>query len=372
MKHNLKNSIPTLMILALAIGLAACRPAKDKAGAGVPVAVEATNVKAFRVIRQIVSEKISFTGTLEAAKKITITPETGGKIARIYVREGDRVKAGTLLAELETEAIRLQLRQAEAGLAVAQASFNDAAKNKERMDRLMKENAVSEQQTEKIQLAYDSAKAQFDQAGASVNLARYALGVSLMKAPFSGVIGAKNAEVGDVINPMMSSYGGASGVLTLMDLSKIKMVVDVPENDILRIRRGQTAALKAATDSSRTFTGEITVASITADPATKKFRVEAVFDNPDESLRPGTFGEVTFAVETRESALAVPQKAVLDKTHIFVVRDGKAVKSDVTLGLQNTTLVEVLSGIAEGDLVIVEGNYGLEDGAPVTITEEVK
>jgi len=364
-----KTIIVIVTLLVLAFGLAGCRPAKKEAGAGATAAVQATSVKTFRVIRQKVSEKISFTATLEADKKITITPETGGKIARIFVREGDRVKAGTVLAELETEAIRLQLRQAEAGLAVAQAGFNDAAKNKERMDRLIKENAVSEQQVEKIQLAFDAAKAQLDQAGAAVNLARYSLNVSIMKAPFAGVIGAKNVEVGDVINPMMSGYGGASGVMTLMDLSKIKIVVDVPENDILRIKRGQKALLKSAADPSRTYTGEITVANITADPATKKFRVEAVFDNPDETLRPGTFGEVLFELSTRESALAVPQRAVLDKTHVFVVREGKAIKSDVTLGLQNTTLVEILSGIAEGDVVIVEGNYGLEDGASVRIAE---
>ncbi len=88
-------------------------------------------------------------------------------------------------------------------MAVAEASYADALRNKERMDRLIKENAVSEQQREKIQLAFDAAAAQLEQAQAGLNLAQHALNVSLMKAPFAGVIASKNAEVGDVINPMM-------------------------------------------------------------------------------------------------------------------------------------------------------------------------
>jgi len=119
------------------------------------------------------------------------------------------VAKGQLLAELETESIRLQLKQAQAAVAVAEAAHADALRNKERMDRLIKENAVSEQQREKVQLAYDSAAAQLEQARAGLNLAQHALDISIMRAPFSGIIASKNAEVGDVINPMMA--GSAAG-----------------------------------------------------------------------------------------------------------------------------------------------------------------
>ena len=95
-------------------------------------------------------------------------------------------------------------------------------------------------------------------------------------------------------------------------------------------------------------------------------------DNPDQVLRPGTFGEIILEVQSHENALVVPQKAVLENTYVFIVQDGKAAKKEIVLGLQNTTLVEVSSGIAEGDLVIAEGNFGLEDGAPIEVTGEVK
>ncbi len=366
MKRNAYVTIPAVAVMVIA--LVSCKPAKKDA-AQAPTADEAAVVKTYKVVRQRISEKISYTGTLEAARKTSITPEVGGKIARILVHEGDSVRAGQVLAELETESTRLQLRQAEAGVAVAEAGYNDALKNKERMDRLIKENAVSEQQAEKVTLAFDAAKAQREQAQAALNLAKYALSISIMKAPFSGVIAAKNAEVGDVINPMMGGFSGASGVLTLIDFAKVKIVIDIPENDALRLRKGQPALLRMSAFPGREFPGEVTIANSTADAATKKFRIEALFDNAGGELRPGTFGEVVFESSTHESVLAVPQKAVLDNSYVYIVEADKAVKRPVTLGLQNTTVVEVLTGLSEGDVVIVEGNYGLGDGAPVRIAE---
>ena len=334
----------------------------------------AAPVKVFKVRRERITEKITYTSTLEAWTKINITPEVGGKIARIDAQEGDRVAQGQVLAELETETIRLQLRQAQAGVAVAEAAYADAQRNKERMDRLIKENAVSEQQREKVQLGFDSAAAQLEQARAGLNLAQHALDVSIMKAPFAGVVASKNAEVGDVINPMMGGYaaGGAGGVLTLMDYSRIKVDVDVSSEDIARIRKGQEVVLRVGAFPGRDFRGVVRVVNLAADPLNKKFGVEAAFDNPEGLLRPGTFGDIVFEVQSHENALVVPQKAVLENSYVFVVEGGKAVKKTVALGLQNTTMIEILDGLAEGASVVVEGNYGLEDGAAVQILEEVK
>jgi RND family efflux transporter MFP subunit len=271
-----KLIVAVVVVAALAAAFS-CGKAGDQAASSAGT-FGATPVKVFKAQRERITEKITYTGTLEARTKINITPEVGGKIARIHVQEGDRVAQGQLLAELETASIRLQLRQAEAGVAVAEASHADALRNKERMDRLIKENAVSEMQREKIQLAFDAASAQLEQARAGLNLARHALDVSIMKAPFAGVVASKNAEVGDVINPMMGGYSGASGVLTIMDYSKIKIAVDVSPQDIGRIQKGQEAALRVGSFPGREFRGVIRVVNLTADPLSKKFGVEAVFD----------------------------------------------------------------------------------------------
>jgi RND family efflux transporter MFP subunit len=371
---NIFKKLVVVALAAAALGAAvSCKKPAAKAGAAAET-FGAAPVKIFRVRRDRITEKITYTGTIEAVDKINVTPEVGGKIARIYVQAGDRVAKGQVLAELETETIRLQLRQAQAAVAVAEASHADALRNKERMDRLIKENAVSEQQREKVQLAFDAAAAQLEQARAGVNLAQHALDVSIMRAPFSGVIASKNAEVGDVINPMMGGFGagGAGGVLTLMDYSKIKIEVAVSSQDIGRIRKGQEAGLKVASLPGREFRGTVRVVNLTADPLNKKFGVEVVIDNPDGALRPGTFGDVVFEVQSHENALVVPQKAILENAYVFVAENGKAVRKNVTLGIQNTTMIEALGGLAEGDAVVVEGNFGLEEGAAVQVLEEVK
>lgn len=328
-------------------------------------------VKVYKVEPRRISEWITYTGTLEAQREITITPEIAGKIARIYVDEGDKVSEGQVLAELETESIKLQLRQAEAAEAVSRANFEDAKKNMERMDRLLNEKAVSETQYEKIKLAYEAATAQLEQARAALALARHALNVSIMRAPFSGIISSRNARVGDVINPMMGSFSPTAGVLKLVDYSRIKVVVQATQEDVLKLSRGQEARLSSRTIPGREFKGVITRVNLAADPATKKFRVEAIFDNHDLALRPGTFSEVIFEVKIVDQALVVPQKAVIEGGYVFVISNSKAYRKKVVLGIQNSEMAQVIEGLTSGDIVVAEGNFGLEDGMSVEIKGEV-
>ncbi|HUU37853.1 MAG TPA: efflux RND transporter periplasmic adaptor subunit [Candidatus Desulfaltia sp.] len=373
MKKTKRFRMLLLVGLASAL-LPSCKPPQNTETKQQAQTVGAAPVKVFKVARQRISEKLFYTGTIEARQRINITPDVGGKIDRINVSEGDRVSRGQILAELDTQAIRLQLEQAEAALAVAQANFNNAKTNWERLERLYKEKAVSEQQYEQVKLGYDSAKAQLNQAQAAVNLAKHSLDVSIMKAPFSGIIASKNAEVGDVINPLMGGFspGSGGGVLTLVDFSRVKIRVEISGADIPLIRKGQEVILRVPTIPGREFRGTVQVVNLAADPQTKNFGVEVAVDNPDLVLRPGTFGEIILETQTHENALVVPQKAILENKHVFVARDGRAAKREVVLGLQNATLIEILNGVEEGDLVIAEGNFGLEDGAPIEITGEVK
>jgi RND family efflux transporter MFP subunit len=369
MKRAKNLSVMLVFSLGVAV-LSACRPQKKEEAVAETFGI--APVKVFKAKRQRISQKLVYTGTLEAWQRINITPDVGGKIARINVNEGDRVSKGQVLAELDTQAIELQLKQAEAALAVALARYNDSRTNLDRMERLYKEKAVSDQQYEQIRLAFDAAKAQLDQAQAAVNLARHSLDVAIMQAPFSGIIASKNADVGDVINPMMGAFSPTSGVLTLVDFSRIKIRVDVSPSDIVQVKRGQPAILRVPSLPGQEFRGTIQVVNLAADPLSKKFGVEVGVDNQDLVLRPGTFGEITLEISTHEGALVVPQKAILLNKYLFIVQDGKAVKREVALGLQNSTMVEITSGLAEGDQVIVEGNFGLEEGATVDIIGEVK
>ena len=371
-KMNKRQMIKVCVVWLLFLSFLTCRQPEREEGTTEEKS-GAAPVKVFKVQRQKISEKLFYTGVIEAWNKINVTPDIGGKIAKIHVEEGDIVQKGQLLAELDTRAVRLQLEQAQAALAVAEANYNDAQKNMERMERLKKEDAASDQQYEKVKLAYDAAEAQLKQAQAAVNLARYSLDVSLMKAPFSGVVASKNAEVGEVINPMMGGFSATSGVLTLMDFSRVKIEIDATQQDVARIKRGQPAELRVTALPDRIFQGQVSIVNITADPLSKKFKVEVTVDNPDLALRPNTFGEVSLEVSTHEHALVIPQKALLENKYVFRVKDDNTVERvDLSLGLQNSDRIEVINGLKEGDLVVVEGNFGLEDGTQIEIREVIE
>jgi RND family efflux transporter MFP subunit len=371
-KMNKRQMIKVCVVWLLFFSFLTCRSPEGEEGPTEEKFVAAP-VKVFKVQRQKISEKLFYTGVIEAWNKINVTPDIGGKIAKIHVEEGDLVQKGQLLAELDTRAVRLQLEQAQAALAVAEANHNDAKKNMDRMERLIKEDAASDQQYEKVKLSYESAEAQLKQAQAALNLARYSLDVSLMKAPFSGVVASRNAEVGDVINPMMGGFSPTSGVLTLMDFSRVKIEIDATQQDVVRIKKEQLAQLRVTALPDRVFQGKVSIVNITADPMTKKFRVEVIVDNPDLVLRPNTFGEVILEVSTHDQALVIPPKAILENKYVFRVKDNKTVERiEVIIGLQNADMVEVMNRLKEGDLVVVEGNFGLEDGMQIEIREVIE
>jgi len=370
MKDKKARLVPLMMVSVIFFSwLIGCRQtAVDEKQASAEVAPNP--VRVISVAREEISEKLTYTGIIEAWQQVNVTPEIAGKVARIYVNEGDLVQKGQLLAELDTRALDLQLKQAEAALAVAEANRADAQRNFERMKRLIAEKAVSEQQYEKIKLAYDTAEAQWKQAQASLNLVRHNLEVSKMKAPFSGVVASRNADVGDVINPMMGGFSPNSGVLTLIDYCKVKIKIEVSQSDIVRIKKKQRAYVRIDTYPQRQFAGEVAIVNQTADPLSRKFRVEVWASNPELLLKPNTFCQVIIEVNTHPEAIVVPQEAVVEDKYVFVIESGVAHRREVQLGLQNTEKVEILSGLQPGELVVVEGTLGLADGAKVKIEGE--
>ena len=280
---------------------------------------------------------------------------------------------GQLLAELETSSIRLQLKQAEAAQAVAEANQANAKTNLERMDRLVKEDAVSDQQHEQVKLAFDAAVAQLAQAQAAVNLAKYSLDVSIMKAPFAGVIASKNAEVGDVINPMMGGFGGgAGGVLTLMDYSKIKLAVAISSEDIGRIRKGQEAVLRVGSLPGRDFRGTVNVVNLTADPLNKKFGVEVVIDNPRRGPEAGHVRQPRLRGPVPRQRPGRPAGGHPRK-FLRLRRRGRQGGQEARHARppEHDHDRSPRRPRPTGESVIVEGNFGLEEGAPVQILEEV-
>jgi len=356
-----------LLILGI-LGINSCSNTrkKTKNNDTNPIPVKVTTVR-----RGDIKNSISLTGNIEPWKEVNIVPDVPGKVAKIYVKEGDRVKRGQVLAELDTRAARLQLQQAEAGLAVAQANFNSASKDWERMQELHQKGTVSPQQYEKVQLAYEAAKAQLQQAKAMLDLAKHQLEVSVMKAPFDGVITGKNINEGEYINPAMSGMGPKGlSVVTLMDLSRVKIKVNVSERDMGKIHIGQKAKIAVDSYPGRTFLGRVSNINPAADPMTRSFAVEVAVPNPRMELRAGMFARVEIITAERKDVLLIPLDSVISEEgsdYVYVVQRGKAFRRPVKLGLRQEPWAELVSGLEEGEEIVIVGKEMLRDGADVAV-----
>lgn len=327
----------------------------------------AVNVVAEPVKRGVLTRVLKYTGTVMPWKQAGIIPDVAGRVDRILVKEGETVRRGQLLAELDTTTLKLQQNQAAAAVAVADAALKDARVNAERMHKLHERNAVSNMQLEKAELALESALTQKKSADANLDLVRHHLNSARMSAPFDGIITARHLDEGDMINPQM---GGGPGVLTLMDLSRIKVRLDVAAEDIERISEGMPCRVSVSTYRQKEFAGSVYSKTLAADVASKTFQVEVRVDNPDLAIKAGVFADVAIEIEKDENVLMLPLSALIGEDRVVVYDNGHARLTRIEVGPKNETHFEVVSGLEEGVAVVVEGNYDLIDGAPIRIEGE--
>jgi RND family efflux transporter MFP subunit len=174
---------------------------------------------------------------------------------------------------------------------------------------------------------------------------------------------------GEYINPAMGGMGpGGGSVVTLMDLSEVKIEVQVSERDVGKIRVGQDARVTVDAYPGKMFRGNVSNVHPAAHPMSRTFKVEIAVVNPDLILKAGTDAGVKLSIEVRQGALLVPEKSVLEQAgacFLFVAEGDTARRREVKTGLRGEGLVEIIEGVREGETVIGEGNYGLKDGAKV-------
>jgi RND family efflux transporter MFP subunit len=312
----------------------------------------------------------NYNGTVSAWKTANIAPDASGRVGRILKKQGDRVAQGELLATLDMTALELQQKQARAAVAVAEAAYQNAKLNSERMKKMLENRAISQMQYENTHLALDAADTQLKSAKATLDLVDYTARNANMKAPFAGIIASKNMEEGDMINPMM---GMSQSILTLMDLSKVKIVVDAPAEEIEMIQIGQKCQVRISSRPGEIFKGEVYSKNLAADPLSKTFKVEIKVENPEMKIKAGVYADISIEYVSRDDVYLLPLSALLsgDK-EVMVDENGVARKRAVTVGLRNGSRFEVASGVQPDELVIVEGNYDLKDGTAIVISGDKK
>jgi membrane fusion protein (multidrug efflux system) len=301
-----------------------------------------------------VVERIESIGTARAREAVTITSRVSGIVTAIGFEEGQKVEARDVLIELDRS-------QQVAALDRSRAVADDARTKLDRARRLRATQAVAEAQIDQLEAGLAQAEAQVREAAAKVEEMK-------IIAPFAGRVGLRQVSLGALIQP-------GTVVTTLDDLSRLRVEFAVPEVFTARLAVGQRVVATSRAFGERRFEGDVTVVDTRIDPATRTVRAVAEFPNPDETLKPGLFLNIALTLAERPVALLVPEEAidpVGDRTFVYAVRDGRAVRREVRLGMRAQGEVEVVSGVTAEDQVVVRGLQRLRDGVPVHVTEVVR
>lgn len=343
-----KNLI--LSIIAIAI-LAGCSGKKDKKTDN--DTVEAIPVKVQRIEKTDIAKTLDYTANLQADKQVYYAPAATGRIEKIYVEVGDRIKKGQLLVEMD----KTQLIQAEVQLKNLETEYNRAV-------QLNETGSISKQ-------AYDAAVTQYEVAKANVDFLKEN---TKMLAPFDGIVTGKYFENGELYTG--AAFGGASkpSIIAIEKINPLKAYVNLAEQYYLAVQKGTKIQLNSDIYPDRAFEGTVSIVYPTIDPASRTFTVEIKVPNSDEALRPGMYGTINFFIGNTET-IVVPAIAVLklqgsNDRYIFLNKDGQAKRVSVKLGRRFEDQVELISDeIHEGDELIVVGQGRLVDGSPLAITK---
>jgi len=299
-------------------------------------------------------DSVRVVGTARANQAVTITSEIAGRIADLRVQEGRQVKKGDILVQFGTAEIAADLAGARSAQKLAQQVYDRGVATR-------KKGLITEARTEELAQAVTTAEAEVRQLEARI-------GKFTLRAPFDGRLGFKQASVGALVQP-------GDPIVTLDDLSVIKLDFDVPETALAALHPGQAVLARSSAYPNQPIEGVVSTIDTRVDPNTRSVTVRAEIDNADGLLRPGMFLTVELVYGRTEDAIMAPEESVLvvdGGAFIFAVRDGKAERVPVKIGRRRPGLVEIVEGLQPGDLVVTGGVQKVRPGAPVAIRNAPK
>ena len=338
------SSIHRLVFPLLLAGLAACSdepPTSSRGGWGAVTKVVTAQVE----LRPMVDE-IEALGTAHANESIEIQPRVASLIDRIDFEEGQLVKKGDLLVELENNEI-------VAGLAVAEASLSESRSIYQRSKSLATSQAISASNLEQL-----LAQVQVDEA--QVEAARARLANTLILAPFDGRVGLRRVSPGSFVNT-------STVITTLDDVSRIKLDFSVPETFLTVVKEGMDIIAHSLVYPDREFLGTVSSVDTRLDPVSRSVQVRALIPNTEGMLKPGMFLTVDLQRD-RGDVLVAPEQAIVPegtRQFVYVVKDGKAEKRPVILGRRVPGFVTIEAGLEAGEEIVTEGTHKIRDGSGV-------
>jgi RND family efflux transporter MFP subunit len=317
------------------------------------------------------ADEVILPGNVQPYITSPIYARTNGYVKKWFFDIGAHVKKGQLLAVIETPEVDQQLQQARSNLLTAQANLELASITKTRYERLLKSNAVSQQDVDNAVGTYNANKAIVEADKAAVQ--QYSALVSFEKiyAPFDGVITARNTDIGDLINS-----GSSSNVKTdlfhIAQPGTLRVYVNVPEEYSRGITLGMTADLNLAEFPDRKFQGKVVRTADDINITTRTLLTEVDVENQTGTLLTGSYAEVHLAIPTQASTFLIPVNTLLFRTEglrVGVVKDGKVVLTAVTPGHDFGNEIEVVAGLKPDDRIIVNPPDSIVSGQAVQIVQ---
>ena len=342
-----RNFFTAAMALSLLIAMVGCsKEKKDTTKKPELVRVETLQ-------KQVINRDMEFSTSLVANEEVNIASASPGKIEKIFVNVGSRVKQGQLVAQMDPTQLN-----------TTRIQFANLKNDMQRLEALRQAGTVSQQTYDQTKVQYDLAKENLTFLEKNVNL----------RATISGIISAKNFENGELYSGSPSAATGKAAIVTLVQINPLKANLFVPESFLPQLKQGSKVSVKCDTYPDQTFGAQIARIYPTVDAATRSVQVELKVNNAGEKLKPGMFCRSTIDFGKVE-ALVVPSQAVLrmqgsNERYVFLENNGKAKRIVVALGKRFDDQTEIISNqLNEGDKLIVTGQNRLIDGVAVTVVK---
>ena len=362
-------SLRSLLLVTLTLVLGACSEEPAPAAEESTVA-PVVNVTVQKLKTQVWQGSIRTFGVVEAQEEVNVAAELSGTVETVHVNEGDRVKIGQLLLELDSQKQGLALQQAGQQVNGARAALDEARLKLQRRRNLSEQETISKEVLDNALLAVDAATATYQQALVSQQLAERELADTRIFSPTAGLVDIQAVEVGEAV------MVGAS-LITLQAMQGLRVHTWVSEADIRHIRAGGKARVIASGLAGREFRGSIEWVGVSADPDTGNFPVKLILTDETDTLRPGMTATAVLEGINIPDVLLLPESALVDRDRrrvVFIVEEDPqrsvARMREPMLAAGFGQRLHILDGVAPGDLVVISGQERLLEGTVVSIVSE--